>query len=399
MLVAVLSYGQTMDTTVTPATMSVFAPDYYQNGVACAYTDSVDASGATATLTVAGTAYSVPVIQSGGAEITVNVDSILHGMTDGTPFSLSVSGVVPAENVTDYNVAPGFTANYAYYANMPEPTVAPASGSYVQSYAFNATFTYPVSVTADSIKFISGLYTSPNIHVIAGPATPTATVVAPVQQSYWDENTTPPTLSVIVMNSKVGGYSMPDAEAVYTNGTEPVHGGVPQYVGVRPDPATSSVSDIYGWWVDFLFTDEVQLASNAKATVTYVNADGQTSSQIFGADQIIADWDFDTNQYYVSVDVPMQGAISADSISSIRVVLRGVQYMSNDTVVPMPVYSAQYTGSVANSYIRSKSINKNVSRTNNNTYNVFGLAIDGPKGNHRGVNGIIISRGEKAIKK
>lgn len=110
-------------------------------------------------------------------------------------------------------------------------------------------------------------------------------------------------------------YSSPTGEAV-------------EYKGLDPDPATTTVWNVYNdgyGFSNFLFSGEVGLTENSKAEVFYILEDEIENNFMVGYQDLWADWDFWTGFYAITVPMQVDSEVTEESLKGIRVNLYNVK--------------------------------------------------------------------------
>lgn len=240
-----------------------------------------------------------------------------------------------------------FTAMFALIASVsafavPTYTVSPAADSMIENRDnLTVTFTFSEEVTANAVQFMGGARFNPTITegTINMPA-PSKSVTVQVPVEAWGEpvsgeyllNVTLTTIKdatgnqIMETETDEEGIEYSYPYTVSSNYTSPSITNA-QYIGLDPDPDTTTVWDVYndGWgFVNFLFDAEVSLADTAEAMITFYLSDGKEISFDISYDDLWADWDFWTGAYAITVPMMPDASITQENLVKIEVDLYDV---------------------------------------------------------------------------
>lgn len=227
-------------------------------------------------------------------------------------------------------------------AEVPTYSVSPADGSTIENREnLTVTFTFSEAVKADSVQFASGpRFNRYMTEAALSMTAPSTTISVQVPATAWGEvvgseylltvtltnmsyaDGTPITIEdesetgeVTYLDFKAAAsYTSPDTTAV-------------EYIGLDPDPATTTVWEVYndGWgFVNFLFNGAVGLAGSAEAVVTCYLNDGNEITFDISRDDLWADWDFWTGGFAITVPIMYDEAITQSTLIKIEVELYDV---------------------------------------------------------------------------
>ncbi|MBD5329045.1 MAG: hypothetical protein HDS03_04060 [Bacteroides sp.] len=241
-----------------------------------------------------------------------------------------------------------FTAMFALIASasafaVPTYTVSPAEGSIQNREDLKTvTFTFSEEVTVPTAQCLGGTrFNSTYTEVELNMATASKTVVVAVPAEAWGEPASGEyalSVNLPAIYDKAGDRIMvtlkdedtqeeyEDAYTVSVSYTSPYLTNA-QYIGLDPDPDTTTVWDVYseGWgFVNFLFDDEVSLADTAEAMITFYLTGNKKVSMDISYDDLWADWDFWTGAYAITVPMMPDASITQENLVKIEVELYDV---------------------------------------------------------------------------
>ena len=228
-------------------------------------------------------------------------------------------------------------------AAVPTYTVNPTSGSTIENRAFNVTFTFSEAVTVNEVEFIGG--SRFNSTISTGTITmtaPSTKVTVSVPDDVWgtpqggeylltvnlpaiyDKNGDQITITDKSEEGETFSYAY-TADASYTS----PYDVEAKYLGLDPDPATTTVWDVYSegyGFVNFLFSGEVALTSSSKAVISFYLSDGEEQTVNVSLNDLWADWDWWTGDFAVTVPMsPVEDIESEEDLESIKVTLYNIK--------------------------------------------------------------------------
>lgn len=230
-------------------------------------------------------------------------------------------------------------------------SVAPASESELSSQTQTVTFEFSDTVSVGEIHFVSGSFWTRTDTVVATSQRGT-TITAEILPEYWGPS------SQGVYNMEVLLTNVLDAngdtiKTMLADSTYAVAGFSSYYTLPKTDVATFvkwdpseselAVTDVYydGWgYANAHFTNVVALGDNFSCNVTYEDTNGATETIAVSSDDIFGDWSMDTEDYVLSIPLPLVAKTEASALSSIKVEIDGVVEGSNTVSVPTITYTS-----------------------------------------------------------
>lgn len=218
--------------------------------------------------------------------------------SNGTEITLTVAG--GNESVT---------GTYKYMPVFPLVSITPDAYSTVESKTFNAVFTFNQSISYSSIEIVSG---DKSQTIKAGSG---SVITVPVSESDWGTASTKQNL----LSVQINGVTLADGTHISNVGGQEAAIGSTyaydepigfEYIGVSPTEDEASYQEVYDnyWYVDFMFTEAVELVEDEAttcATVTFLARNGAeletvnlTSMDVFG------NWNYRAGYYSVQVAIP-----------------------------------------------------------------------------------------------
>lgn len=182
--------------------------------------------------------------------------------SNGTEITLTVAG--GNESVT---------GTYKYMPVFPLVSITPDAYSTVESKTFNAVFTFNQSISYSSIEIVSG-EKSQTIKAGSG-----SVITVPVSESDWGTASTKQNL----LSVQINGVTLADGTHISNVGGQEAAIGSTyaydepigfEYIGVSPTEDEASYQEVYDnyWYVDFMFTEAVEIPEDEEttcATVTF----------------------------------------------------------------------------------------------------------------------------------
>lgn len=227
-------------------------------------------------------------------------------------------------------------------AAVPTYTVNPTSGSTIENRAFNVTFTFSEAVTVNEVEFIGGARFNSTISTgTVSMAAPSTKVTVSVPDDVWgtpqggeylltvnlpaiyDKNGNQITITETSEEGETFSYAY-TADASYTS----PYDVEAEYLGLDPDPATTTVWDVYseGWgFVNFLFSGEVALTEESWAEIIFTLTDGEVKSIEVEPNDLWADWDWWTGSFAITVPMYPMEDLTQNNLKELEVVLHKVQ--------------------------------------------------------------------------
>lgn len=221
-------------------------------------------------------------------------------------------------------------------------SVDPAEGSSISDRSkCTVTFEFSEAVTATTVQYLGGARFNPTISEgTINMAAPSKFVKVEVPAEAWGDpasgeyllNVTLTTIKdaagkqIMVTEKDEDGVEYSYPYTVSSNYTSPSISNA-KYIGLDPDPATTTVWDVYseGWgFVNFLFDEEVSLAATAQGIVTCYLNDGSDITFEISHDDLWADWDFWTGAYAITVPMMPDASITQENLTRIEVELYDV---------------------------------------------------------------------------
>ncbi|MDE5663867.1 MAG: hypothetical protein K2I37_07530 [Muribaculaceae bacterium] len=236
------------------------------------------------------------------------------------------------------------TAVLCASAANPGYTVSPADSTVVENRNdFTVTFTFDSPVKIQHVQFIGGERFNATRTVIDQPMTEAATEIkVNVPADVWG---TPSAGNYLLEVSLPEIYNVDD-EQYMVEETDPETGDkyryaytaqgfyisptgeVVEFKGLDPDPATTTVWNVYGdgWgFCNFLFSGEVALTDTSYAEINYVLAGGRVIPEEVDYDALWADWDFWTGYFAVTVPMVENAALTQGDLTKIEITLYDIK--------------------------------------------------------------------------
>ena len=274
-------------------------------------------------------------------------------------------------------------------AAVPTYTVNPTSGSTIENRTFNVTFTFSEAVTVNEVEFIGGSRFNSTISTgTVSMTAPSTKVVVSVPEDVWgtpqsgeylltvnlpaiyDKNGNQITITETSEEGETFSYAY-TADASYTS----PYDVEAEYLGLDPDPATTTVWDVYSegyGFVNFLFSGEVALTDDSEAEITFVLSESEIPV-IVSLNELWADWDWWTGSFAITVPMKEVNGLTQENLKGIKVNLYDVK--NGTTIIEELV--ANYT--LVSSQEKSINVKKSPSITgisiitNDGTVNVYGI--------------------------
>ena len=292
-----VSFAQTL----SPAGGVYYPEDINNSGIVrVEFEDAVE--NPTAVITYNGQTVNASMYEQGntGRFWAVQIQEALSGVLteNGTEITLTVNG----DNET-------VSGTYKYMPVFPLVSIAPDAYSTVESKTFNAVFTFNQTISYSSIKIASGENTKT---IAAGSG---SVITVPITESDWGTASTKQNLLSVQINdvtladgthiSNIGGQEAAIGSTYSYD--EPI--GF-EFIGVSPTEEEATYQEVYDdyWYVEFMFTEAVELPEDEEAIcaiVTFYDAFDEfmddvelTSWDVFG------NWNYRAGYYSVQVAVP-----------------------------------------------------------------------------------------------
>lgn len=228
-------------------------------------------------------------------------------------------------------------------------SVAPASESELSSQTQTVTFEFSDTVSVGEIHFVSGSFWTRTDTVVATSQRGT-TITAEILPEYWGPS------SQGVYNMEVLLTNVLDAngdtiKTMLADSTYAVAGFSTYYTLPKTDAATFvkwdpseselAVTNVYydGWgYANAHFTNAVEISDDFVCTVTYVDLDDRKETYSVSSSDVWGDWDMDTENYVVSIPLPLLDSIQSADLYTIEVEVSGISYNGNSIDVPSITY-------------------------------------------------------------
>lgn len=323
--IAVFCAGAQTTGALSPSSQRVFAPETYNNVIRASYDNLINANTAQVQVKVGEDTFNAAITPNGSYSFNIAIFDALkeHGKNvDNTEFTVNVTNVAPADTIN--TTVQDLTGTYLYRATMPTfSSLVPEAGSKLENKAQTVTVTFADKVKVEHIAFMSGPMFSPVYNRVDGSADFSNTVTAEILDTYWSDVETPATITVTLENILLeNGFYIPNISFEYTYG-EAV---TAEFVEVIPTSAEATVADMYGYQADFYYTAAVEMSNpNAAASVEYYDLDGDiVDTTTITADEVFADLDWWSGNYYLSVPIPSIDGMAATEFSKIVVTVQGI---------------------------------------------------------------------------
>lgn len=341
--IAVFCAGAQTTGALSPSSQRVFAPETFNNVIRASYDNLINANTAQVQVKVGDETFNAAFNQTSSYSFNIAIFDALkdHGKNvDNTEFTVNVTNVAPADTIN--TTVENLTGTYLYRATMPTfSSIVPEAGSKLESKSQTVTVAFADKVKVEHIAFMSGPMFSPVYNRVDGSADFSNTVTAEILDTYWSDVETPATITVTLENILLeNGFYIPNISFEYTYG-EAV---TAEFVEVIPTSAEATVADMYGYQADFYYTAAVEMSNpNKAAVVDYYDGAELISTSVISADQIFADLDWWSGNYYLSVPIPYVEGAEASDFTKIVVTVQGIT--SNG--VALPNQSVTYNASIA----------------------------------------------------
>lgn len=239
-------------------------------------------------------------------------------------------------------------------AAVPTYTVNPESGSTIENRAeFKVAFTFSEAVKADSAQLVGGARFNSQMVTVATTKKAANIIEVTVPSDAWGTASEGEYLLEVVLpevyDSK--GVLIQESDTDEETSETFYYPFTPRANYISPDntpasylryePSSNEVSawEAYneGWGsVDFVFSGIVQLTNEDRtARVIYTTTDDERITTDVTADEVWADWNMWTGEYYVNVMLPYVSELTEANLESIRVTLYGIE--SNGSVLSTEV--------------------------------------------------------------
>jgi len=374
--------------TISPSDKNVFTPSAYDY-VSVTYGDTLTLSSAVATVSYGTASTTVAVDSTTTLQALFDISKAAKklGVSDGDVITVSVNGVSGASPVS---------ASYKYYTTLPKPTASPAAGSTLSSKTSSVTFTFSESLSCPYIQYVSGnVYNTDTLGTSS-----TKTVTAKIKESYWGTSAADITVSLVGVTD-AEGYVYPPYEATY------YYAETVNYLGVTPDPTTSTYQDAYdAWYVGFKFDKEIVMPeSGIAATITFYDEDGvsiEDATVFINAEDGEVSVDYVGRAKYYIVNVPVPDVPEEASDFSYAVFsLNGFTYGGSFISQPSEIYYATLSSSAKTHLGSLTNINETFTTKAVSTvgiYSIQGSLIKANTSNVKGLaKGVYIVNGKKII--
>lgn len=333
-----VSFAQTL----SPASGVYYPEDINNSGIVrVEFEDAVE--NPTAVITYNGQTVNASMYEQGntGRFWAVQIQEALSGVLteNGTEITLTVNG----DNET-------VSGTYKYMPVFPLVSITPDAYSTVESKTFNAVFTFNQTISYSSIKIASGENTKT---IAAGSG---SVITVPITESDWGTASTKQNLLSVQINdvtladgthiSNIGGQEAAIGSTYSYD--EPI--GF-EFIGVSPTEDEATYQEVYDdyWYVEFMFTEAVELPEDEDttcATVTfYDRRDDELCSVNLTSWDVFGNWNYRAGYYSIQVAIP-EVPDDADGYSSATVELKNVKYNGNAlSVMPSVTYLANLSKS------------------------------------------------------
>lgn len=227
-------------------------------------------------------------------------------------------------------------------AAVPTYTVNPTSGSTIENRAFNVTFTFSEAVTVNEVEFIGGARFNSTISTgTVSMDAPSTKVTVSVPDDVWgtpqggeylltvnlpaiyDKNGNQITITETSEEGETFSYAY-TADASYTS----PYDVEAEYLGLDPDPATTTVWDVYSegyGFVNFLFSGEVALTNNSFAMISFVLNNNKEIPVVVTYNDLWADWDWWTGSFAITVPMSPVSDLTKENLKGIKVNLYNIK--------------------------------------------------------------------------
>lgn len=232
-------------------------------------------------------------------------------------------------------------------AELPTYTVSPEQETSVTDRSnFQVTFTFSEAVTVNEVEFVGGARFNSTITTgTVSMDAPSTEVTVSVPDTVWGTpqggeyllTVTLPAIydasgnQIVITEESEEGETFSYAYTASANYTAPYEVEA-EYLGLDPDPATTTVWDVYseGWgFVNFLFSGEVSLTEDSWAEVTFYRTDGGKDPVEIEPNDLWADWDWWTGSFAITVPMKEVNGLTQINLKEIEVVLYNVKNGNN----------------------------------------------------------------------
>lgn len=357
-----------------PVDHNVYNPEYYENVIQVSYDNEIVADNASVTLTANGVTTRITPSEISSWGFTLNLSDALTSISENTQFSISITGVEPADETND--VVENISGTYLLRNSFPTATANPEPGN-LENVDTTVEVTFSESVEVADIFFMSGSFMNQKVNYAAGPEGYVSKLNAEIEESYWSQTVNPSNMQVRLGNVKInGGWIVPDYVFAYTHEFPKEDA---KYLTYEPLNGEITVWDAYGegWgFVDLVFDNEVEY-ENAIASMIYTLTDNTTQNYIAVGSEFWGDWSFWDNLYHVQVPLLEGSGLTKDNLKSISLTVLGITTNGVDIDIP----EIQYTNITmpVQQNIRKQNntagINNIVINDNVNVYNIHGHLI------------------------
>lgn len=240
--------------------------------------------------------------------------------SNGTEITLTVAG--GNESVT---------GTYKYMPVFPLVSITPDAYSTVESKTFNAVFTFNQSISYSSIEIVSGENTKT---IAAGNG---SVITVPVSELDWGTASTKQNL----LSVQINGVTLADGTHISNVGGQEAAIGSTyaydepigfEYIGVSPTEDEASYQEVYDnyWYVDFMFTEAVELVEDEATTCATVTFYGENDKLLGSVNlnsmDVFGNWNYRAGYYSVQVAIPEVPAEYVETYEKVKVELANVTY-------------------------------------------------------------------------
>lgn len=352
-----------------PVDHNVYNPAYYENVIQVSYDNEIVADNASVTLIANGVTTRITPSEISSWGFTLNLTDALASISENTQFSISITGVEPADETND--VVENISGTYLLRNSFPTAKANPAPGN-LENVDTTVEVSFSESVEVADIFFMSGSFMNQKVNYAAGPEGYVSALNAIIEESYWSKTETPSNMQVRLGNVKInGGWIVPDYVFAYTHTFPAV---TAKYLGYEPSNDEMTVWEVYGdgWgFVDFAFDAEVELTNeNATAVVIYMLSDESVINYDVPSIDVWGDWSFWDGNYHLQIPLPYDASLTIENLIAIQVELQGIE--SNDTKINIP--AATYVDSDSFSIRKARNNTAGIElKTADASFNIYNL--------------------------
>lgn len=228
-------------------------------------------------------------------------------------------------------------------AELPTYTVSPEQETPVADRSnFQVTFTFSEAVSVNEVEFVGGARFNSTISTAPVTMAEASTEVkVTVPDDVWGTpqggeyllTVTLPAIydaagnQIVITEESEEGETFSYAYTASASYTAPYEVEA-EYLGLDPDPATTTVWDVYseGWgFVNFLFSGEVSLSATSKAEIIFYLYDGDRYTINVSLNDLWADWDWWTGDFAVTVPMSPIEDLEEEDLKAIKVTLSNIE--------------------------------------------------------------------------